>query len=57
MNCKTGEGTAIGNLTGVASGHATMEINATLNCGPHLSSARWTGTYTVTSPTGLGVSP
>jgi hypothetical protein len=53
LTCITA-GTHIGTLTGVASGHATLHVNAVLNCG---ISARWTGTYTVTSPTGLGVSP
>jgi hypothetical protein len=54
--CKTGTGTVVGTLTGVASGHATMDIDATnsLNCGI-LGTSSWTGTYTVTSPTGLGV--
>ena len=53
--CKTGVGTAIGTLTGVASGNATMHINATtLDCGA-LGTSSWTGTYTVTSPSGLGV--
>jgi hypothetical protein len=57
INCKTGAGIHLGILTGVAktTEHATMDINATLNCEPHLSSAKWTGTYTVTTPTGLGV--
>jgi hypothetical protein len=53
MNCVTGAGTHLGTLTGKASGHAELAINATLNCG---ISAKWTATYTVTSPTGLGVS-
>ncbi|HEV2858708.1 MAG TPA: hypothetical protein VGW80_09935 [Solirubrobacterales bacterium] len=48
-------GTDIGKLTGVASGTATVDINAVLNCGFFLPSARWEGTYTVTSPEGLGV--
>jgi hypothetical protein len=52
LTCVTGTGTHIGTLTGVASGNATMHINAVLDCG---ISARWTGTYTVTSPSGLGV--
>ena len=56
VRCTSGEGTAIGTLTGTASGHAELHINATINCSPHLSSARWTGTLIVTSPTGLGVS-
>jgi len=56
VNCKTAEGTHIGTLTGRASGHATMHVNAVLNCGALLPSAKWEATYTVTSPTGLGVS-
>ena len=55
VNCKTGSGVDIGTLKGVASGHATMNINAVLNCGFLLPSAKWAGTYTVTSPTGIGV--
>jgi len=54
LNCTTGETTHIGTLTGVASGHATMHINALINCGI-ISSAKWEGTYTITSPEGLGV--
>jgi hypothetical protein len=48
-------GTDIGTLTGTGdtTKHATMDINAALNCGS--ITAKWTGTYTVTSPTGLGV--
>jgi hypothetical protein len=48
-------GTDIGTLTGTgnSASHATMDINAALNCGS--ITAKWTGTYTVTSPTGLGV--
>lgn len=57
VNCKTGTGTHLGTLTGKAAGaEATMDINAVLNCGFLLPSAKWTGSYTVTSPTGLGVS-
>jgi hypothetical protein len=55
LTCTTPkEGTDLGTLTGVASSlaHATMDINAVLNCG---ITAKWTGTYTVTTPTGLGV--
>jgi hypothetical protein len=53
--CKTGAGTVVGTLTGVKTGNATMDINATtLNCGI-LGTSSWTGTYTVTSPAGLGV--
>jgi hypothetical protein len=58
--CKTGAGTDIGTLTGATSGllagnpHATMDINGKINCGI-LGTATWTGAYTVTSPTDLGV--
>jgi len=56
VNCKTNAGTDIGTLVGTASGHATIEINSALNCaGPIATSLVWRGTYTVTSPTGLGV--
>jgi hypothetical protein len=55
LNCKTGEGTHLGTLKGVAktTEHATMEINAVLSCSG--ISSKWEATYTVTSPTGLGV--
>lgn len=61
VNCKTGEGTKIGTLTGATSisnpgVHAIMHINAVLNCGFLLPSASWKGTYTITTPTDLGVS-
>lgn len=46
-------GTDVGTLTGVTSGNATMDINAALNCGA--ITAKWTATYTVTTPTGLDV--
>jgi hypothetical protein len=53
--CKTGGATDVGTLTGVKTGNATIDINATtLNCGI-LGTSSWTGTYTVTSPAGLGV--
>ena len=53
LTCTTAaEGTDLGTLTGVASGTATMDINAVLSCG---ITAKWTGTYTVTTPEGLGV--
>jgi hypothetical protein len=52
--CKTGAGTVIGTLTGVKEGHAKIDINAAVNCGI-LGTASWTGTYSVTSPSGLGV--
>lgn len=51
--CKTGVGVLLGMLTGAASeGHATFHVNAVLPCSP-IYSVRWTGTYTVTNPTGL----
>jgi len=53
LTCTTpAEGTDLGTLTGVASGTATMDISAVLSCG---ITAKWTGTYVVTSPEGLGV--
>jgi hypothetical protein len=52
--CKTGTGTKIGTATGVKEGSATIDINAAVNCGI-LGTASWTGTYSVTSPSGLGV--
>jgi hypothetical protein len=55
LNCKTGETTDIGTLTGVASGNATMHINAVLNCGFLVPSASWRGSYWITTP-GIGVS-
>jgi hypothetical protein len=58
LNCKTGATTHIGTLTGVASAaaHATLNVNAVLNCGFFVPSAKWEATYTITTPTGLGVS-
>jgi hypothetical protein len=50
---KTGTGTTIGTLTGVKEGHATMDINGVIPMGL-CGDAVWTGTYTITSPTGLG---
>jgi hypothetical protein len=40
-------------MTGVKEGNATMDINAALFCGG--ISSKWEATYTVTSPSGLGV--
>jgi hypothetical protein len=51
----TTSSTDIGTLEGVKSGKATLKIEAVLECGSVLPSARWSGTYTVTSPEGLGV--
>lgn len=56
VNCETGEGTDIGTLTGVSSGHATLHINAVTSCGFLLPSATWKGSYVITGPTGLGLS-
>jgi hypothetical protein len=56
LPCKTGTGTHIGTLTGVKEGHATLHVNAVINCGFFAPTVKWEGTYTVTSPTGLGVS-
>ena len=55
LNCKTGEGVDIGTLTGKASGQATLDIKAILNCGFLAPSAAWAGSYSITSPSGLGV--
>jgi hypothetical protein len=57
LTCTTAAspGTDMGTLTGVAAGNATMDINAVLNCGFFLPSAKLEGSLTVTSPTGLGV--
>lgn len=54
LNCTAGATTHVGTLTGVFSGHATLHINAVINCGI-IPSAKWEATYTVTSPHGLGV--
>jgi hypothetical protein len=57
VTCDTGAGTKIGTVDGVASSsaHATMTVNAVLNCGFLLPSATLKGTYKVSSPTGLGI--
>ena len=52
--CKTGAGTTIGTLTGVKEGNATLDVNAKTSCGI-LGTVTWTGSYTFTSPQGLGV--
>jgi hypothetical protein len=47
-------GTDIGTFTGKASGNATLDINAVLNCGFFLPSAKWEAKYEVTSgPNGV----
>jgi hypothetical protein len=52
--CKTGAGTDIGTITGKASGQATLDVNATLDCGA-LGNGFLTGSGVVTSPEGLGI--
>ena len=61
LNCKTGAGADLGTLTGATTAsnpgkHATIDINAVINCGFLVPSAFYKGTYTLTSPTELGVS-
>lgn len=51
---KTGTGTTIGTITGVASGKATIDINGVIPMGA-CGDVNMTGTYTVTSPEGLGI--
>ncbi len=52
--CKTGTGTDVGSLKGLASGHATLDIDVVLSCGFALPSVRWQASYVITTPTGLG---
>ena len=40
--------TDIGVLTGTASGTSVIHVNALLNCGAFLPSAKWEGTYNIT---------
>jgi hypothetical protein len=54
VNCKTSN-TDLGTVSGVSSGTATLALNAVINCGFFLPSARWQGSYIVTTPEGLGV--
>jgi hypothetical protein len=54
LRCQTpAEGLDLGTLTGVTSGNATLDLQAVLPCGS--ITTLWTGTYTITSPEGLGV--
>jgi hypothetical protein len=53
VTCKTGN-TVIGTVTGVATGSATLDVNAVLSCSA-LGTLRWEGTYLFTSPNGLGL--
>lgn len=56
VNCKSGQGTDVGKLTGAQAGLATVDFHAIFNCGFLLPSATLAGSYWVTSPAGLGVS-
>jgi hypothetical protein len=57
LTCTTAAspGTDVGISTGRKEGTATLDINAVLNCGFFLPSAKWTGTYAITSPLHTGV--
>ncbi|HEV2858500.1 MAG TPA: hypothetical protein VGW80_08885 [Solirubrobacterales bacterium] len=59
LTCTTAAspGTDIGTLTGVSSGNAKLDVNAVLNCGFFLPSAKLTGSYITTSPHALSVHP
>lgn len=54
LTCTTNN-TDLGTLSGVSSGTATLTLNGVLNCGLLAPSAKWTGTFAITSPLGLGV--
>ena len=47
LTCTTSN-TDVGVLTGTASGTSVVHVNALLNCGAFLPSAKWEGTYNVT---------
>jgi hypothetical protein len=51
VTCTT-NATDLGTITGVASGSATIDINALINCGFVLPCVRWEGTYVITTSTG-----
>jgi hypothetical protein len=53
LTCTTSN-THIGTLTGTASGTSVIHVNAVLNCGIFLPSAKWEGTYNITGHS-LGV--
>lgn len=50
----TTESTDFGTLTGTSTGGATVDLSIILNCGSVLPSARWEGTWTLTTTTGAG---
>jgi hypothetical protein len=50
--CKSGVGSQFGTITGVKEGNANIDLNAKFTCGI-LSDVTVTGTYSVTSPSGL----
>ena len=52
--CKTGAGTVIGKITGLFSGHPTLDLTGKIGCGI-LGTAHWEAFLGFTSPTGLGV--
>jgi hypothetical protein len=56
LTCQTAAspGTDIGTMTGTALGNALVDLTATINCGT--ITEKISGTYTITSPEGLGVS-
>jgi hypothetical protein len=54
VNCKTSS-TTIGTITGTASGSTTVHVNAVLNCGFFLPSAKWVSTWVATGHS-IGVS-
>jgi hypothetical protein len=54
--CKTGAGTDTGLLTGKSSGDATLDVNAVINCGSFVPTAKLEGSSWITSPTPFGVS-
>jgi hypothetical protein len=47
LTCTTNN-TDIGSLTGTGSGTSIVHINAVINCGIFLPSAKWEGTYNIT---------
>jgi hypothetical protein len=54
LNCKTGEGTHLGTVTGVASGQAEFDINANFSCSG--ISSRWEASTIITVPHNFAIS-